>query len=407
MLVPLLTALEGVDYLATSGTITFAPGERTKTFTVKTIADKLKDPNETFRVVLFDPFNAQVAGSAGGGVGLTVGGAAGATITDVGYVPPSVSGFQITVTFPDSSLSTTQQAVFQQAAARWAQIIVGDLPDVVDPVTGQIIDDLWIVATATAIDGLNSILGQSMPTEFRAGPRGLPWKGTMEFDSADVVAMESNGTFSKVIQHEMAHVLGFGTLWAGFNLVNGLGTANPTYTGANALREYKSIFATPATSVPVENVGRVGSVGSHWRESLFHTELMTSIAENNGTAMPISRITVGQFADLGYTVNYAQADAYTKPAIRGATTPAPAIPTQRKMLFVDPPNRNQNQVLPVPAVARPVTPQQSVGKVAKPATASSVANAAFGFDPIFKQSPVIRRQPTAAGQSIFGALGRR
>ena len=405
VLVPLLTALEGVDYLATSGTITFAPGERTKTFAVKTIADKLNDPNETFRVVLFDPFNAQVAGSAGGGVGLTVGGAAVATITDKGYVPPSAPGFQITVTFPDSSLSTTQQAVFQQAATRWAQIIVGDLPDVVDPVTGQIIDDILITATAPAIDGAGGILGQAGPTEFRTGAKGLPYKGVMQFDSADVPTMQSDGTFSNVILHEMAHVLGFGTMWQSFGLLTGGGTATPVFTGTNAVREYNSTFATTGTGVPVENTGGQGTADGHWRESVFKTELMTGYAEPAGTSMPISRITVGQFADLGYTVNYAQADAYTKPALRGAT--APASPTQRKMLFVAPPNRNQTQVLPVPAVARPVTPQQSVGKVAKPATASSVANAAFGFDPIFKQSPVIRSQPTAAGQSFFGALGRR
>ena len=177
------------------------------------------------------------------------------------------------------------------------------------------------------------------------------------------------------------------------------------FTGTNAVREYNSTFATTGTGVPVENTGGQGTADGHWRESVFKTELMTGYAEPAGTSMPISRITVGQFADLGYTVNYAQADAYTKPALRGAT--APASPTQRKMLFVAPPNRNQTQVLPVPAVARPVTPQQSVGKVAKPATASSVANAAFGFDPIFKQSPVIRSQPTAAGQSFFAALGRR
>ena len=330
---PLNTATAGLDYVAVSGTLTFKPGERTKEFIVKIMADRVNDANETFHVVLSQPINAIVSGGGGGAGGAV---AVDPIITDVVALPVPGSGFQITVTFPDSSLTTAQQAVFQQAATRWQQIITGDLLDVTDPSTGQIIDDLWIVATAPAIDGAGGILGQAGPTDFRAGPRGLPWKGMMEFDSADLVAMQSDGTFSKVIQHEMGHVLGFGTLWAGFNLVSGLTTANPTYTGANALREYKSIFATPATSVPVENVGGAGSAGGHWRESVFDTELMTSIAENTGTAMPISRITVGQFADLGYTVNYAAADAYTKPVavplVRAPDPSKPLLPPRSMLL---------------------------------------------------------------------------
>ncbi len=82
--------------------------------------------------------------------------------------------------------------------------------------------------------------------------------------------------------------------------------------------------------------GGVGSAGSHWRESVFDTELMTSLAENTGTAMPISRITVGQFADLGYVVNYAAADAYTKPVavplVRPQDPSKPLLPPRSMLL---------------------------------------------------------------------------
>ena len=410
-LMPLNTATAGLDYVAVSGTLTFKPGQRTKKFVVKIMADRVNDANETFHVVLYQPINAIVSGGAGG-----VGGAVAVDpiITDVVALPVPGSGFQITVTFPDSSLTTAQQAVFQQAAARWQQIITGDLLDVTDPSTGQIIDDLWIVATAPAIDGLNGILGQAGPTDFRAGPRGLPWKGEMEFDSADVVAMESDGTFNKVIQHEMGHVLGFGTLWAGFNLVSGLGTANPTYTGANALREYKSIFATPATSVPVENVGGVGSAGSHWRESVFDTELMTSLAENTGTAMPISRITVGQFADLGYAVNYAAADAYTKPTLQATPSPSPPSNGRQRTLFVAPSNLKLNQSSPLSAVTIPTTNQSDAARMAKIASvhgvrkATTKRKASTKIDPqaMSNKLSVNSNQPTAMRSSIFAALGQ-
>lgn len=302
--VPAGTALENLDYVPTSGTLTFRPGERTKEFTVRILEDKITDIDETFRVVLTEPTNVELSAAQN---------ALTAMITDMPYVPPPAPGFQIIVSFPDNSLTTAQQTVFQQAAARWQEIIVGDLPNVTDPVTGQVIDDILILATAQPIDGVGQILGQAGPTAVRSGPRGLPWKGVMEFDSADLPVLEANGTFRSVILHEMAHVLGFGTLWQQFGLVQGLDSPNPTYVGPNALREYRSLFGVPtATGVPVEDQGGPGTAGSHWRESVFDTELMTGFAELAGTATPISRITVGAMQDLGYQVNYGRADGYQR-----------------------------------------------------------------------------------------------
>ena len=40
------------DYVATWGTLTFAPGETTKTFTVEVIGDATPEPDETFYVNL-------------------------------------------------------------------------------------------------------------------------------------------------------------------------------------------------------------------------------------------------------------------------------------------------------------------------------------------------------------------
>jgi subtilisin family serine protease len=328
-LVPVGTALASIDYVATSGTMTFRPGERSKEFTVEILADRVSDIDETFHVVLTEPLNAELTGAAS---------AVTTTITDVAYVPPPAAGFQITLSFPDSSLTPAQQTVFQQAANRWQQIIVGDLPNVTDPATGQVIDDVLILATARTIDGAGGILGQAGPTAVRTGAKGLPWKGAMEFDAADIAAMEADGTFRNVILHEMAHVLGFGTLWQPFGLVTGLGGTNPLYMGNNALREYRSLFGVPAaTGVPLENQGGAGSVGSHWRESVFATELMTSISEVAGTQMPISRMTVGALHDLGYAVNYARADAYTKPAVRAAVTAAARTTPTMRLASLAPP----------------------------------------------------------------------
>jgi hypothetical protein len=61
------TATVGSDYVATSGTLTFAPGETSKTITVPIIGDRLGEPNETFVVNLTSPTNATVADGTGVG----------------------------------------------------------------------------------------------------------------------------------------------------------------------------------------------------------------------------------------------------------------------------------------------------------------------------------------------------
>lgn len=239
--------------------------------------------------------------------------AAGTNLPGLSPGMSGVAGFQIQVVFPDATLTPSQQQVFADAAARWSQVITSELPDV--SVGGITIDDLQIEATAPFIDGPSGILGQAGPTALRSGLRGLPYQGVMQFDSADVQMMESQGTFRDVIIHEMGHVLGLGTLWQSFGLLSGAGTADPRFTGTNAAREYAALAGTAATSVPVENTGGAGTRDGHWRESVFDTEMMTGFAESAGTAMPISRITVGQFQDLGYTVDYAASDPYEIPGV--------------------------------------------------------------------------------------------
>lgn len=221
--------------------------------------------------------------------------------------PPTASspgGFEITMTF--SGLSASQRVIFQQAANRWSQIITGDLPNAT--YNGQVIDDLRIDASSVAIDGPGNILGQANATHLRGGS-SLPYRGFMQFDSADLAQMEANGQLYSVILHEMGHVLGVGTIWANRGLLTGAGTSNPRFRGAQATAAYNEIFGVNELSVPVEgNNSPVGSRDSHWRESVFGNELMSPYI--SGSSNPISRVTVGSLADVGYTVNFAAADNF-------------------------------------------------------------------------------------------------
>lgn len=57
------SATAGVDYVATSGTLTFAPNESSRTIVVSILGDTIVEPDETFTVTLSNPTNA-VLGTA-------------------------------------------------------------------------------------------------------------------------------------------------------------------------------------------------------------------------------------------------------------------------------------------------------------------------------------------------------
>ena len=214
-----------------------------------------------------------------------------------------------------SGLTANQIAIFQQAAAKWQSIITSDLPNSnyfrAGFTSSVAVDDLLIEASAVTIDGSGNVLGRSAPDSFRSGS-GLPYHGLMQIDKADLATLEANGTLLSAVEHEMAHILGFGSLWSSKGLLINSGTANVAFTGAQGVAAYNSVFSTTATSVPVENTGGAGTANSHWRESVFGNELMTGFL-NSGVFNPLSRVTIASMADLGYSVNVGAADAYSPP----------------------------------------------------------------------------------------------
>lgn len=225
------------------------------------------------------------------------------------------SAFKIEIRFL-GGLNTAQKNAFKAAADRWTKVIVGDLPSVV--VGGYVIDDLLIEAQGVPIDGPGRILGQAGPTNLRPASAGaaayLPAKGIMSFDTADLAAMQANGTLVDVITHEMGHVIGIGTIWDRKNLLSGAGGGNPTFKGANAKREYGRLKGTGPVVVPVENQGGPGTRDSHWRETVFKNELMSGYIA--GVGNPLSKLTVASLMDLGYQVDMNKAEPYSLPNLQ-------------------------------------------------------------------------------------------
>ncbi|MDP3059544.1 MAG: retention module-containing protein [Methylotenera sp.] len=95
-----VTALSGIDFSAASGTLSFAPGEITKTITVNIandIAAPVYEGAETFRVNLSTPVNATIADNFGVGTIVDNGTGAGGTDND-------------TPTFNVSNITVSDQA---------------------------------------------------------------------------------------------------------------------------------------------------------------------------------------------------------------------------------------------------------------------------------------------------------
>ncbi len=253
--------------------------------------------------------------------------------------PPPAPGYQLEVRYV-TAMTASQQAAFDDAAARWSEIIVGDLPDT--PLTlanacgsgvdiDETIDDLVIFARVEPIDGSGGILGSAGPCYLRSGG-GLTLVGSMRFDSADVANLEASGSFEDVILHEMGHVIGVGTLWewGSFDLLDYSGascqaSSDPSFNGAGAVGAYAAIGGSG--NVPVEDGGSSGTKCGHWDEETFDNELMTGYLDG-GAANPISRITAASLDDLGYQVDENAADSYDLPACSGSclrAAPGPAV----------------------------------------------------------------------------------
>jgi hypothetical protein len=228
-------------------------------------------------------------------------------------------------------LTDAQKQAFKDAADRWAEVIVGDLQDVELP-DGTVIDDVRIDAAGVAIDGPGHVLGRAGPDLLR--PEGsthefLTITGGMEFDVADIPKMIQDNLWDIVIMHEMGHVIGMlDTVWSLKGLVSNKFTPNWSFVGQTAMDEFGKLqdpcartaiadLATAATAgggvpVPIEDNFGPGTRGSHWRESVFGAEMMTWFV--NQGANPLSRVTGGALADIGYTVNLDACDPYTLPS---------------------------------------------------------------------------------------------
>ena len=278
------------------------------------------------------PTGAEIAAVGEGTtrVQVTVGGVSAFVDVDV-----IATAFDIELRYVDTTPTAAQEEAFDAAVAYWRRAVVGDLSDfsadiaagecggVTAPAVNEVVDDLLIFVEFTDIDGQGGTLGQASPCWLRSSD-GTPFMGGMIFDNADLGNL--GNLLGPTIRHEMAHVLGVGSLWdfAGFtaepsdtSAAGSLG-ADTHFTGPLAIAAFNTVGGTgyPGAKVPVENDQDnwgAGSLDVHWRESVFNTELMTPGIDVGSN--PSSLVTIQSLADLGYQVNTGAADPYQLPPV--------------------------------------------------------------------------------------------
>ena len=246
-----------------------------------------------------------------------------------------------------SLLTASQREAFEEAERYWESAVTanlawstlrrssliqclsqnemsGDVP------ADRVVDDLLIYVEIKEIDGRSGVFGGAGPCQIREG-NSLPAVGVMFFDIADLDSMEANGQLEETIVHEMAHVIGFGTLWSHLNLLQDSAradrNANTHFTGAAAKAAFDEIRGNnypDSDLVPVQHQGGVGVWNGHWRELVFRSELMTPFPDRGPN--PMSVVSLASFVDIGYPdVDYSVADEYVLPPPQYAAQAAAGI----------------------------------------------------------------------------------
>jgi hypothetical protein len=244
-------------------------------------------------------------------------------------VPEQPQRFNITL-FPVSDVAPGVRAHLADAMAEWHAVIQNNLPVTAVPdgfyqpehcggfgdlLNGTTVDDIIIVVNIASIDGRGGILGRAGPCGVRSGS-SLPFAGVLTLDADDLNPLVGNETLTYIISHEIAHVLGFGTLWRALELIEGARSPDPRFVGSRAVREFQALGGEG--TVPVENQGGEGTRDSHWRQSIFRNERMTGFSAAPGVFQPLSRVSVGSFEDLGYTIDMSAADSFSLAAALAA-----------------------------------------------------------------------------------------
>ena len=165
------------------------------------------------------------------------------------------------------------------------------------------IDDHLVLIGMDEIDGRGGKLAGAGYCVRRSSDK-TPVLSRIIIDKDDINRL-SNSYLERIMLHEFAHALGFtDNHWELFDLVD-TGT-DPHFKGSLATAAFNAAGGTNYSGNKVP----ISSDHAHWRKSVLTNELMTPTTSAEGTS-PFSAITLQAMADIGYTVDLSQVDAFT------------------------------------------------------------------------------------------------
>ena len=250
---------------------------------------------------------------------------------------PGSRSFNIEVVLIGNPSNAIRQSI-NEAKRKWENIIRSSVNDVDfsllplrpgfclpnSPRIDDVVDDVRVFVEVTYIDGVGATAAQAGVCNVRV-PSGLPILSVIRLDNADFADL-SHALRVEIIGHELTHALGFtNSGWQRANLLRdpSLGgfksdfstdTPDTHFVGSNAIRAFNQLGGQSyaGAKVPVENsLGGPANRDSHWRESVFRSELMTPVISAGRN--PLSSVTIGSMQDIGYSVNLNAGEQYQLP----------------------------------------------------------------------------------------------
>ena len=220
------------------------------------------------------------------------------------------SSFNIDLVFLDS-FTEEEQEVWHDAAKRWEAAIQTELPDYSfsDAWSGTCGDHSMNIPAGERIEGLRIYVVKFGETRFNQGVGGFGGPvalGSNSLPFIGCIGIKTRSTFSLqrlryTALHEMAHVLGIGTIWFNKGMLREL-NGDTHFPGPKAIAAFDQAGGTDyqGAKVPTERDG------THWRTSALSGELMSTFALDP----VISAITLQALSDLGYLVDLSAANPY-------------------------------------------------------------------------------------------------
>ena len=239
--------------------------------------------------------------------------------------------FNIDLVFVDPRLTADHRGIAREAADRWEEIVIGDLPDATGVSFDSRQEDWWtgstreatfgdILVTNETVDDLRIYVGVLSGDQEPLGQGGMFW-GTPSggrfwptlatIAVRDDVLQNRNATY-QVLLHEMGHAIGIGGPdWDEMLRLPSESDleADTHFPGSRAVAAFNAGGGRgyKGNKVPVENGGDDG----HWRESVMKVELMTPYFDPDER---LSAVTVEALGDLVYRVDATRADPYEVPS---------------------------------------------------------------------------------------------